>query len=392
MILFISPDTAGTSGILRELDAEVASHHVAGAEPALADITRYIEDHHVDSVVVGPELDRAVTEELVGGIADRFPFVGVLAFVDDDPEVMRSAFRLGASDVVSFDADDTEVAGLLSDVRRRMDVRRTQGGASSTEDGPRRRIITALSPRGGVGRTVVAAGLALSIERKAPGEVVIVDLALQSGDVAPLLGLTPRLSLAALTSREANMDSADVKAALSTDEAGLQVLAAPSSLSASVEVTPSLVTAMIKLLSASFRYVVIDTGPYLSEPTLAAIDASTDLLMICAPDVPSVRGIGRANDALDQLAISAPQRHLVINRATERYGMPPRDIEAVTGMESAVQLRSSKEVALAVNQGSSFHQVMQPRTVFFKSLSPLVDVVAPAVQSSSRRRGLRRAS
>jgi len=392
MILFISPDTAGTTGILRELDTDVASHHFDDPEPVLASVTQYIEDHRVDSVVIGPELDRPVSERLIGGIADRFAFVGVLAFVEDDPKAMHAAFRLGATDVVSFDADDKEVASLLTGVRRRMEVRRRQGGAGAVDDGPRRRIIATVSPRGGVGRTVVAAGLALTLERKAPGEVVVVDLDLQGGDVAPLLGLTPRLSLGSLAGREEHMGAADIKAALSTDEAGLHVLAAPASLGAAVEVTPDLVMTMIKLLSSSFRYVVIDTGTYLSEPTLAAVDVTTDLMMICAPDVPSVRAIGRANDALDQLAISAPQRHLVINRINERYGMPPRDIEAVTGMEAAAQLRSSKEVALAVNQGSSFHQVMQPRTVFFKSLSPVAGLLAPELDSPTRRLGLRRAS
>ena len=55
---------------------------------------------------------------------------------------------------------------------------------------------------------------------------------------------------------------------------------------------------MLALLTQSFRYVVIDTASGLDENTLAALEYATDLLLISATDVPSIRATVKEIEAL----------------------------------------------------------------------------------------------
>ena len=71
--------------------------------------------------------------------------------------------------------------------------------STATSDGSgdddRGRVIMALCPKGGAGKTTVSTNLALALAQVAPGEVVILDLDVQFGDVASALGLRPDLTL-----------------------------------------------------------------------------------------------------------------------------------------------------------------------------------------------------
>ena len=61
-----------------------------------------------------------------------------------------------------------------------------------------------MSPKGGVGKTTVAAERAVGLAKMAPMGVVIVDLDLQFGDVASGLGLEPSYTITDVVSGDAS--------------------------------------------------------------------------------------------------------------------------------------------------------------------------------------------
>ena len=79
----------------------------------------------------------------------------------------------------------------------------------------------------------------------------------------------------------------------------------------------------INLLQEEFAYVVVDTDAGLGERTLAAIDSATDLVFLCATDVPSVRSLRKELEALDILGMVRQHRHFVLNRADAKVGLSP---------------------------------------------------------------------
>ena len=72
------------------------------------------------------------------------------------------------------------------------------------------------------------------------------------------------------------------------------------------------------MLASEFQYVVVDTAPGLSEHVLAAMDQSSDLVLVTSMDVPGVRGLRKELDALTQLGMLTDSRYVVLNFADSR--------------------------------------------------------------------------
>lgn len=212
------------------------------------------------------------------------------------------------------------------------------------------RIITILSPKGGAGKTSSATNLAVGLAKRYPREVVLVDLDLQFGDVASNMRLQPTSTILDLA-RAWPVDSAQVKLALTSHHSGLYTLCAPLSPAEADEITADHVTGVLRALHRSFRFVIVDTDPGLSERVLSALDVSTDMVMICSTEVPSIRGLKKALEALDVVGLTSARRILVLNRSNAKVGVDIEQLERTIGRPVDVRVPSSIDMVLATNDG-----------------------------------------
>jgi pilus assembly protein CpaE len=212
------------------------------------------------------------------------------------------------------------------------------------------RIITILSPKGGAGKTSSATNLAVGLAKKHPREVVLVDLDLQFGDVASNLRLQPTSTILDLA-RAWPVDSAQVKLALTKHSSGLYTLCAPLSPAEADEITAEHVIGVLRALHRSFKFVIVDTDPGLSERVLSALDVSTDMVMICSTEVPSIRGLKKALEALDVVGLTTARRVLVLNRSDAKVGVDIDQLERTIGRAVDVRVPSSIDMVLATNDG-----------------------------------------
>jgi len=74
--------------------------------------------------------------------------------------------------------------------------------------------------------------------------------------------------------------------------------------------------------------------------------------MVCTTDVPCVRGVRKAVEALDVIGLSNQTRHFVLNRADARVGLSANDIESTLGMQIDVSVPSSQAMWLSLNSGT----------------------------------------
>lgn len=236
----------------------------------------------------------------------------------------------------------------------------------------RGRVISVLSPKGGVGKTTVATNLAVGLAKEEPGSTVLVDLDVQFGDVASALNLTPQHSLADTVQGSAGCDTMVLKTFLTQHETGLHVICGVESPAAADAVTADDVSRLLATLAAEFRYVVVDTAPGLLEHTLAALDETTDPLFVTTMDVPGVRGLRKELQTLDDLGMFIGSRYIALNLTGQRSGMSVADVEATIGTGVDLQLPRSKATPVSVNLGIPLLQsgVRDPMT---KKLHNLVD-------------------
>ena len=237
------------------------------------------------------------------------------------------------------------------------------------------RIITILSPKGGAGKTSAATNLAVGLAKHAPKQVVLVDIDLQFGDVASNLRLSPTATITDVV-RRWPCDSAQLKLALTPHHTGLYTLCAPLNPAEADEIVAEHVVGIIRALRRSFRYVVVDTDPGLSERVLSALDISTDMVMICSTEVPSIRGLKKALEALDVIGLTSPRRTLVLNRSNAKVGVDIDALERTVGHRVDVRVPSSIDMVLATNDGVPvMESERNPELV--RAFQELVDLFVP---------------
>ncbi|WP_127129479.1 AAA family ATPase [Georgenia sp. SYP-B2076] len=328
--------------------------------------------------------------ELAADLGREFPANVVVLVSDLGTELALTAMRVGVLDVLSPDTPTPDLTLALDRARQVAELRRhaaltaAPGIVAAAPATPRGRVISVVSPKGGVGKTTVSTNLAVGLAKAAPQRVVLVDLDIQFGDVAHALNLTPEYTLPDAV-RPAGHDAMVLKTYLTLHETGLYVICGADTPAAADGIEGEHVADLLQLLATEFEYVVVDTAPGMSEHTLAAMDHTTDLVLVTSMDVPGVRGLRKELDTLNDLGMFTDARHIVINFADPSRGLSEADVRATLGADVDLVLPLSKAVPASVNQGVPLLH-SGTRGPVTKGLRQLVERFAPAVPNVRVRR------
>lgn len=327
-------------------------------------------------------LDATVAPDAALALAARFdrehPGTGVV-LVGEPAELSIAAMRAGVRDVVPPDLGVEGLRATLDGVSQAVIARRASTHAPSAMAPMQRpgRVITVLSPKGGAGKTTVATNLAIGLAQMSPGAVVLVDLDVQFGDVATALGLEPEYSLDDVVHGASLRDPIALKTHLTQHESGLSVVCAPENPAAADSVTAEQVGALLKMLATQFRYVVVDTAAGLEARTLAALDHTTDPLLLTTFDVPGARGLRKELATLRELGMLTNARQVVLNFADPKAGLSVTDIEETIRSKVDFTMPFSKAVTASLNVGVPLLQ-QRPRDAVSKQLRRLLTTYARA--------------
>jgi pilus assembly protein CpaE len=342
----------GADPVLEHQARILLGDEVVALAPAASDVlvTRMIWlDRRPELLVLGPMMPTQFSLSLARSLRD---LADVRALVSDDHDIRPAANSAGISEFLTTDPELEELDALFALARERVaqvrgiaDVQRP--GLATTPG----RILVVASPKGGVGKTTVAANLAVGLAEEDPSEVVIVDLDLQFGDVASTLGISPRHSTVDALGKAAARDDFVLTTFLHEHPDGFFVLPAPESPSAADRVDPKRVGHLLRQLSARFRFVIVDTSPGLGDIALAAIEQASALVVVAAPDISSVRGLRKSLEALRELHLLPASHPIVLNGVESKIGMTPQDAEKIIGSPVDVIVPRRTAVALGGNVG-----------------------------------------
>ena len=301
-------------------------------------------------LIVGSDLPREVARDVVADVDRRYRATTSIVLVTmPDMDYTVDMLRMGARDVVveepATEAFKAKIDPLLALARDRH--------SRSTEEGTalRRRVIAVVSPKGGTGKTTLATNVAVGLAQRMPKQVLLLDLDLQFGDCAPVLGLKPEHSIIHAI-RSATHERSALKVFLTSHRSGLAVLPPPDDLVAVDEIDGDELKQTITALAEEFPFVVIDTGAGIDAAALAAMELATDLLLVTTTDVPAIVAVRRQLDALDQIGYTSQRRILVLNRSNAKVGLSAADVEASVGMEIKFQIPSTRVIPVSTNEGT----------------------------------------
>lgn len=178
------------------------------AEPAapVGDSTQLIDtlarlageslDELPEVVLVHERIGPVPALELIREVSLRFPAVGVvLITADASPSLFSAAMDSGARGLVTLPLGYEELVNRVQSAAQwSVGVRRHLGAGGDVFTGPGGTVVTVSGAKGGVGTTVAAVQLALAAQ--ASGRTVaLVDMDLQSGDIASYLDVQFRRSI-----------------------------------------------------------------------------------------------------------------------------------------------------------------------------------------------------
>jgi pilus assembly protein CpaE len=346
-----------------------------------ADVLRRTQQSPVDVLVIGPDVETEHMLHLAAAVDNENPGIIVVVAATLTAEQTLAAMQSGVRDVISPDTEAPHMRGALERNATTSQVRRLAVVQDADQQRLRGRVISVMSPKGGVGKTTVATNLAVGLAKIAPMGAVIVDLDLQFGDVASGLGLEPQHTISDAVGGSASSDAMVLKAFLTRHESGAYVLCAPERPAEADLIKPAHVTTLINQLSLEFPYVILDTSPGLGDVVLTVLELATDGIWVCGMDIPSIRGLNHSLDVLRQLDLMPPANTIVLNFSDKHSGLSVGDVEATIGLPVDILLPRSRTLPFSTNSGVPLlHDNRRDPAV--KGLRKLVQRLSPEIQSA----------
>src|SRR3954449_928543 len=206
------------------------------------------------------------------------------------------------------------------------------------------RIVTVFSPKGGTGKTVTATNLGTSLAKHWGKRALLLDLDLQFGDAAIMLGIEPEKTIYDLVTAPGELDSEKLAGYTTRHASGLDVLPAPLRPEDAELVTEAKLQRLLEVARTSYEAIVVDTSPFFHGPMLATLDRTDDLMLVCGMDVPTVKNVRLALQTLDLLSFPAERISVVLNRANSNVGIKQGEIESALGRKVTYELPSDRAV------------------------------------------------
>ena len=353
-ILLVDADTDATSRILNILaGVGYTVTTIADADDALT----HVGEHQlvIVDVVEGKKSADAFTAEIRASPSmARIPVLCVSQ--TDEVEERIRLLEAGADDVVAKPVDARElearIEALLLRFQRSRDVTPKTPGDGVVMTAPRR-IVTVFSPKGGVGTTMIATNIALVAASKRPDRVVLLDLDLQFGGVAPQLDIEPKQTLADVARDATALKASELLRGYAVKHGtGLHVLCAPPTPELAELVTPDVVKNILATLVNGYDHVIVDAGSVLDERTMLALESADTVVIPVYPEIPALKSVHSLLDFLNEAGTLGSKTVFVLNNAFAREILKPRDIEHALGTKIAFDLPYDPFLYLkAVNEG-----------------------------------------
>ncbi len=357
--------------ILREALESVPKIEIVDDVDEGSELSQLIGPLNVEVVLLDLALRGVDAFEAAARLRQQHRGLGVI-LTGESPTVadLRGALRAGADDFLPKPFDLAAVVDSVQEVAARAEQRRQQMASLDYSGGPvAAKVVAVYSPQGGVGKSMLAANLAVVLARESGRPVVLVDLNLQFGDIDLMLNITPERTIAAVIQRMNQLDADLMESFLTLhDASNLKVLAAPARPEYADTITTFVVEKVLQVLRERHTYVIIDTPSFLQDTTLTALDHSDQIVLLTALDLLALHNTKTALAMMQKLRYGPEKVKLVLNRSNADVGISPDDVEQTLEYDISAYIPSDGRVAVtSVNEGEPF-VLSQPKTQIAQSI------------------------
>lgn len=260
----------------------------------------------------------------------------------DQAHLILNSIQQGAFQFVGTDQIASELPRLVKQGDGASDQSRASAG----------KVISVLGTQGGCGASTCATNLALTLAQKYQS-VALIDLDLRRGDVAALLDLETRHSVADLCRNVARMDRAMFDQCFTRHESGVAALAAPRPFERGGQVTPVGVRKLLNMARMAFPFTLVDLPHTASESERQTLLHSDEVLVVTILDFTALRHARRVLAYLQGIGISDEAIRLVVNRKNRPQEMSLSEARRILQREFSFWIpEDAKHVNHANNHGT----------------------------------------
>ncbi len=378
--LFATGSCEGLADILSALQAH-EDLELVGSQEAVAEAAAVLSGGHLDIVLhatagaESPAGDLAAIREYT-----RAPIIMLCSA--ESSGLLEEALEAGVADLLPL---PQLMENIVFSIRKACHA----GRRNQTADGSRRgRVITVFSPKGGIGKTSVAVNLASCLAKYQGKRTLLVDLDLQFGDAAIMLGIEPEKTIYDLVVAPGELDHEKLAGYTTAHPCGLDILPAPMRPEDAELVTEGKLSRLLEVARSSYDMIVVDTSPFFHGPMLATLDRTDELLLLCGMDVPTIKNVRLSLQTLELLSFPQERIRVLLNRANTNVGIKHAEVERALETKIRWDLPSDRAVPLSVNRGKP-GVLADPGADFSRAIKDVAGtLLAKDQRGDDKRRGL----
>jgi len=341
-----------------------------------------------------PIMDGIQATETLAQEAPNSPVI--IMSVQGERDYLRRAMQSGAREflIKPFSGDE-----LIASIRRVYQLEqkkesfmaKSTGGAAPVAAAPaagepRRaeqgQVFFFYSGKGGVGKSLLAANLSVSMANETKGKVALVDLDLQFGDIGVLLNLDHSQGITDLIENIDHMDADFIREIMVDGPFGIKVLLTPTSPELADLVTVDHIRRIFSELRKMFDYIIVDSSAHLGEINLEVLDHADKVVVVTSLSIPSIKNTKLALKIFDSLSISPDRVVLLLNKSDAHSEFNKESVEANLRFPIAGQIpNDAKLVINSVNRGNPFVST-HPEAEISQRIRELVAKLLPTPQAA----------
>jgi pilus assembly protein CpaE len=343
--IFVCGSCEGSASLVESL-AQESELELIGVSPTAQEAVGVLAGGHLNVVLHATDAQTLPADELaVIREHTRAPIV-ILAS-GESSQLLEQALDADVADVLLLPQLTDNV---IFAIRKAAHAgRRLMGSAAPVSHG---RIVTVFSPKGGTGKTSIATNLATALAKHENKRALLLDLDLQFGDAAIMLGLEPEKTIYDLVSAPGELDPEKLAGYTTRHVSGLDILPAPLRPEDAELVTEAKIGRLLEVARTSYDVIIVDTSPFFHGPMLATLDQTDELLLVCSLDVPTIKNVRLSLQTLELLSFPMKKVNIVLNRANSKVGMKESEVETALERKVRYQVPSDRAVPLSINRGT----------------------------------------
>jgi pilus assembly protein CpaE len=212
-------------------------------------------------------------------------------------------------------------------------------------------VVSICGAQGGAGATSIAINLALQLAETTKAKVALLDLHLQAGETAVMLGVQPGPGLRIALENPMRADTLFIERAAIEINDRVSLISADEDLNAKLEITEAGVRHVLGLLRQRFNYIVVDVPVPFPSSIYPVIAMSRHVLVLLEAEVTGLRNAHGLRAAVTSIA-GQDRVFTLLNRADRAGGLPRAAIVKALGTEPDMVIPDlGKRMTEAVNLG-----------------------------------------